>query len=674
MSKPISYNSHPSYQGDPFGIEASSSQSISYSSPSSRIPKSSSNSPNPSSAFSRISSASSSAISALPRSSSMLSPHPSNPLPRSKPIAAPAILEFDPDLDSEPNILAPLSIPDMSSIGPASSLYDNDEFPPIPDIDPDSLIMRTRNSSHYSSHFRDCLSEREDSGADQFSMRPPSSLISYPEQVEILEYYYRQAQVDAEYGGPESEKWADLIARQELALAAFDNPGSPRFAPAAAVPVEAENPPFVDGDKSLYQKYPGLGQIGFVQDLEVDGRRIDRVYLRPYPISREILDASRNPEVRLLSSSRGQFVLRNNPAAQTCFDNMGKIDSFFRDVFHENPVNNMHTPMRAYLNSKCALNNACWAPANCAGIDSDQQQAVHFGPMDPNIYKPFVTDFSITAHEFGHAVNSYTAKFNYNGESGALDESGADVFSIMAQHYQNKALANGPDTEWLIGKGVRVNAIRGVALRSIKDPDAGYSSQPDNYANCKHLRPDEKPSPHNNNGYRHHNCSIPSKAFCESAIGIGGPTYGTAGKIWHRALTKSREKDNFSNFALGTLKAVKELRLNNGVENAVGQAWTRVGVDLRAFPRPGPAPMPAPVPRRPGPAPIPAPAPVPAPAPRRPGPAPVPALRDIRTHPPLMRYQISREINAFLLEEQQRMIEINHRINHTTPEPSCTLQ
>lgn len=87
----------------------------------------------------------------------------------------------------------------------------------------------------------------------------------------------------------------------------------------------------------------------------------------------------------------------------------------------------------------------------------------------------FAQALDVVAHEFTHAVISYSSNLQYVGQSGALNEHLADVFGEFAQH------AADPESEpFLIGE----TTLRGEfaeqarALRDMLNPESGLSRQP----------------------------------------------------------------------------------------------------------------------------------------------------------------------------------------------------
>ena len=304
-------------------------------------------------------------------------------------------------------------------------------------------------------------------------------------------------------------------------------------------------------------------------------------------------------QIYLLHSSSPRVRNGDSDIARMCYENMERIDSFYRNVFLENPVQRADLVMEAFLHDP--LSTACWHPGN---------QAVRLNPTE--IFQNPDTNLGLLAHEFGHAVTQYAmGAFKYEGESGALDESFADVSAIMVKHYQTRTLATA-EADWEIGEGCYVSRVDGTrsALRNMLRPGTAFrnlysldvstlkirlqnnDSQPTTVAEYEALRRemrregllDSTSEKYHDLGGVHLFNSIPNRAFALSAIAIGDHTYGRPGQVWHHALTLARQEDCFSDFALKTLQACRELHYHNGVYNAIGQAWQQVGVDLRGRP------------------------------------------------------------------------------------------
>lgn len=261
--------------------------------------------------------------------------------------------------------------------------------------------------------------------------------------------------------------------------------------------------------------------------------------------------------------------------ADVCYKNVKKTDEFYRTVLGVQPVYGQGGTILARVHHPDGFNNAFW---------SSKEETINFFDHDGRVYNSFVEDFSITTHELGHAVVHYSSDLRYEGQSGALNESIADVFAIAAMHWNSKVSADRPETEWLIAKGLIKGARSGSSLRSMSEPGTAFLSHPD-------LGSD--PQPAHMLGYQrlpntqggdwggvHINSGIPNKAFYLAAMKIGKGSWEVAAPVWHHALRESKSTSNFEEFALQTIKSVRALRTPNGeaVENEIGKAWEQVGV------------------------------------------------------------------------------------------------
>ena len=166
----------------------------------------------------------------------------------------------------------------------------------------------------------------------------------------------------------------------------------------------------------------------------------------------------------------------------------------------------------------------------------------------------------------------------YRGQSGALNESIADVFGSLAeQHHLGQTV---DEASWLIGEGIFTDAVEGRALRSLAAPGTAYDDDV--------LGRDPQPAhmdgyvvTRDDNGGVHINSGIPNHAFYLTAMALGGHAWERAGRIWYRALTSGTlpSTADFTTFANATLAAA-EAEYGEGSEevDAVRAGWTGVGV------------------------------------------------------------------------------------------------
>jgi Zn-dependent metalloprotease len=197
---------------------------------------------------------------------------------------------------------------------------------------------------------------------------------------------------------------------------------------------------------------------------------------------------------------------------------------------------------------------------------------MRYGDGDGSTFLPLVS-LDLCAHEMTHGVIQSTANLTYQGESGALNESIADIFGALIEFYV-KGDAN---KMWLIGEEIYTPGKSGDALRFLNDPTK--AGDPDHYS--------KRYTGTQDNGGVHTNSGIPNKWFYLLAAGgshSGGSVTGIgaekAGKIVYRALTTYlTSSSKFAAARTATEKAANDLHGSGSAESkAVSQAWYLVGV------------------------------------------------------------------------------------------------
>ena len=133
------------------------------------------------------------------------------------------------------------------------------------------------------------------------------------------------------------------------------------------------------------------------------------------------------------------------------------------------------------------------------------------------------------------------------GQAGALNESFSDVFGSLVKQYSLKQKANKAD--WLIGNVLCTRKVKGIALRSMKEPGTAYD-HPTIGKVPQPARMKDYVNTTSDNGGVHINSGIPNRAFYLAAIELGGYAWEKAGRIWYIALTERlRERSNFQRAA-----------------------------------------------------------------------------------------------------------------------------
>ncbi|EWS80906.1 peptidase M4 [Brachybacterium phenoliresistens] len=258
-------------------------------------------------------------------------------------------------------------------------------------------------------------------------------------------------------------------------------------------------------------------------------------------------------------------------SADEAYTGLGATWTLFREVFGRDSLDDAGMELVATVHYGQDFENAFW----------DGEQMI-FGDGDGVYFQSFTNAVDVIGHELTHGVVQFTAGFVYVGQSGALHESVADAFGSMTK--QRMLGQSAAEADWLIGEGVFTDAVRGRALRSMKEPGTAYDDpvlgrdpQPGSMADYQDLPHDEQ---HDNGGV-HINSGIPNRAFVLAATGIGGASWEGAGPIWYRALTRGGlPKDaGFAAFARATLAAAEQLHGPGSAQRAaVQEAWRSVGV------------------------------------------------------------------------------------------------
>ena len=175
----------------------------------------------------------------------------------------------------------------------------------------------------------------------------------------------------------------------------------------------------------------------------------------------------------------------------------------------------------------------------------------------------------------------YEANLEYVAQSGAINESMADVFGIMVRQF---ALGEDAATsDWLIGRTCMKGT--GYALRSMKAPGTAYQNHPilgndpqpghmHDYKNLPNTRAGDYGGVHINSG-------IPNHAFYLLSVALGGKPWLKAGKIWYEALCDGALLNSTSQFSdlANTYRESESLFGATSAEaTAVKNAWKAVGL------------------------------------------------------------------------------------------------
>lgn len=256
-------------------------------------------------------------------------------------------------------------------------------------------------------------------------------------------------------------------------------------------------------------------------------------------------------------------------AADEIYDALGDAYTFFRDVFGRHSVDGHDLPLHATVHYSTGYNNAFW----------NGSQLV-FGDGDNKLFNRFTGSLEIVAHELTHGIMQYTARLEYDNQAGAICESICDVMGILLKQWKLNLTADRSD--WLIGTGLLMPTVNGVALRSMKEPGTAFDDQ--------QLGKDPQPGHMDHflrtdydNGGVHINSGIPNRAFYLAATTLGGYAWERAGKIWYHTLLDKRLRPGygFKRFARLTIQNAETLYGEGGdAARIVRAAWAQVGITV----------------------------------------------------------------------------------------------
>jgi Zn-dependent metalloprotease len=296
-------------------------------------------------------------------------------------------------------------------------------------------------------------------------------------------------------------------------------------------------------------------------------RRGDTVARTPR-LSRTVYDAKHTTQLPGIQVRTEGAKKTGDVATDEAYDGTGATFNFYWDIFARDSIDDAGLALLSSVHYGSNYDNAFW----------DGSRMI-FGDGDGTVFNRFTVSVDVIGHELTHGVTERLAALEYQGQSGALNESMSDVFGSMVKQYSKKTRQMADKADWLIGAGLLAPGINGKALRSMKAPGTAYDDpqlggkdpQPATMAGYVTTTDDE--------GGVHINSGIPNRAFYLAATGFGGYAWEKAGKIWYAALSdpKLTKTATFVTFANRTLANAQTL-FGADAKAIVASAWTTVGV------------------------------------------------------------------------------------------------
>ena len=246
----------------------------------------------------------------------------------------------------------------------------------------------------------------------------------------------------------------------------------------------------------------------------------------------------------------------NDPKSVSAHYNAGQAYNYFRTTFNRNSINGSGGNIVSLINvveeNGADMDNAFW-----------NGYAMFYGNGDQAFNAPLAKSLDVAAHELAHGVIQNTANLEYFGESGALNESFADIFAAMVDR-----------DDWQVGEDVVNPAIfTSGALRDLLNPNNGGNQLGD--PGWQPASVSEQFFGNQDNGGVHINSGIPNRAFALFANEVGK---SIAEQVFYRALTSYLVRSSqFIDLRIAVIQSANDL-YNTSVANAAASAFDQVGI------------------------------------------------------------------------------------------------
>ncbi len=252
----------------------------------------------------------------------------------------------------------------------------------------------------------------------------------------------------------------------------------------------------------------------------------------------------------------------NSPEGVSAHFNAGQSYEYFRSTHNRNGITGDGQTIVSIV-------NVTDQNGNSMGNAFYNSLAIWYGNGD-NTFFPLGRALDVAGHELTHGVVENTANLIYQNESGAMNESFADIFGAMIDR-----------DDWRIGEDVaRPGAFPGGALRNMSDPHNGANTRDfGNGWQPEHIN--EKFNGSEDNGGVHINSGIPNFAYYKFAIVVGKET---AERVFYRALSAYLTRSSgFNDLRFAVEQSARDL-FNANVVAAAGQAFSEVGIGQATVP------------------------------------------------------------------------------------------
>jgi bacillolysin len=249
-----------------------------------------------------------------------------------------------------------------------------------------------------------------------------------------------------------------------------------------------------------------------------------------------------------------------NNKAVSAHTNASKCFDYYQSTFKRNSLNNAGVNIVSVINISDedgkGLDNAYWN-GKFMGYGNGRDG-----------FKPLAGSLDVAGHEMTHGVVESTAKLEYRNQSGALNESFADIFGAMIDR-----------NDWTLGEEVvKSTAYPSGALRSLENPNQGGKNDPGYQPKTMAQYVNLQDTPDEDNGGVHINSGIPNYAFYRFATGVS-MTKEKAEQVYYRALTTYMTRTSkFLDVRLAVIQSARDIFKEGQEVEAAKAAFNFVGI------------------------------------------------------------------------------------------------
>ena len=268
-----------------------------------------------------------------------------------------------------------------------------------------------------------------------------------------------------------------------------------------------------------------------------------------------------------------------DPAAVSAHTNSIKVNNYYQNIHKRNSLDDKGTGLISTVHIGSKWNNAAW-----------NGKQMLYGDGDGVTFSSLAGGMDVAGHEMTHGVISNTANLTYQDESGAINESLADIFGALSEMHSNGATS---PAEWDMGEDIYTpNKAGDGGLRSLSDPKSKLLSPayemrdnryPDHYQD-RYQGTLDKGGVHISSSINNKAAYLISEGGEHYGVKVTGITRSKTEKIFYRALTKYLvPSSGFKEMRQAAIQAARDLYPDkNGVPSletkTVIDAYDSIGV------------------------------------------------------------------------------------------------